>query len=90
MVISKGARHNMSAKTNLNITLDKTLIRMIDIDRGQEPRSTFINRVLAVVLKKSQETFDWGKENTLAEEDIKAGRVKKFSNKDKAVEWLKS
>lgn len=80
----------MSAKTNLNITLDKDIIRMIDIDRGQEPRSTFINRILAMALKESQDIFDWGKENALAERDIQSGRVKKFSNKDKAVEWLKS
>ncbi|MBI3601600.1 MAG: hypothetical protein HY209_01715 [Candidatus Omnitrophica bacterium] len=80
----------MLSKTNLNITLDKDLIRIIDTDRGQTPRSSFINSILSRFFKKSHEIFDWGEENRLAEQDIKAGRVKKFSNKNEAMKWLKN
>ena len=80
----------MAAKTNVNVTLDKDVIRMIDMDRGQQPRSSFINSVLAKFFKKNLDVFDWGKENQLAEQDIKSGNVKKFSGKDKAMKWLKS
>jgi len=80
----------MSNKTNVNITLDKELIRLVDMDRGQVPRSSFINKVLSKFFKKSHEIFDWGQEHHLAEEDIKAGRTKKFSNKNEALKWLKS
>ena len=80
----------MASKTNLNITLDKELIRLIDTDRGQTPRSSFINAILSKFFKKSHQVFDWGQENHHAQEDIKAGRVKKFSNKDEAMKWLKN
>jgi hypothetical protein len=38
---------------------------------------------------KNYQIFDWRKEDHLAEEDIKAGRVKKFTNKTEALKWLK-
>ena len=80
----------MSNKTNLNITLDKDLIRLIDMDRGQAPRSSFINGVLSKFFKKSHEVFDWGEEHRLAEEDIQSGNIKKFSTKEDSLKWLKS
>ncbi len=80
----------MATKTNLNVTLDKNVVRMIDMDRGQRPRSSFINSILSKFFKKNLEVFDWGKESQLAEEDIKLGNVKKFSDKDKAMKWLKN
>ncbi len=80
----------MTNKSNVNITLDKEIIRLIDMDRGQKPRSSFINSVLLKFFKKNHEIFDWGEENRLAEEDIKAGRVKKFANKNEAMKWLKN
>ncbi len=80
----------MANKTNLNITLDKEVIKQIDMDRGQAPRSSFINAILLKFLKKNHDIFDWGKENQLAQDDIKAGKVKKFSSKSEAMKWLKS
>ena len=80
----------MATKTNVNITLDQEIIRLIDMDRGQTPRSSFINLILGKFFKKSHEVFDWGKENQLAEGDIKAKRVKKFATSKEAVKWLKS
>ena len=80
----------MATKTNINITLDKELIRLIDMDRGQKPRSSFINMVLSMFLKKKLEAFDWQKENELAQEDIKSGKIKKFSSKNEAIKWLKN
>ena len=80
----------MSKKAHVNITLDESVLRWIDMDRGQEPRSSFINHVLARLFKKHQQLFDWAKEDQLAEEDIKGGRVKKFADKKKAIQWLKS
>ena len=80
----------MANKTNVNITLDKDLVRLIDMDRGQKPRSSFINAVLSKFFKKDRAIFDWGKENHAAEEDIKTGRVKKFADQHEAVKWLKN
>ena len=80
----------MSNKSNVNITLDKDVIRLVDMDRGQQPRSSFINSILSKFLKKNKVIFDWGEESRLAEEDIKTGRVKKFSSKHEAVKWLKN
>ena len=80
----------MSNKTNVNITLDRDLIKVIDADRGQTPRSSFINLVLLKFFKKSHAIFDWGQEDRLAQEDIKAGRTKKFRSKQEAMKWLKS
>jgi hypothetical protein len=80
----------MGYKTNLNITVDKELVRLIDMDRGQAPRSSFINNILLKFFKKSHEVFDWGEEHRLAEEDIKSGNVRKFTNKENSLKWLKS
>ncbi len=80
----------MATKTNLNITLDKEVIKQIDMDRGQMPRSSFINTILAKFFKKSHEVFDWGVENQLVQKDIETGNVKKFSSKDEAMKWLKN
>ena len=80
----------MATKTNVNVTLDKDVIHMIDMDRGQQPRSSFINSVLAKFFKKNLGVFDWGKEDQLAAQDIKSGNIKKFSDKNKAMKWLKS
>lgn len=43
---------------------------------------------LKVYSKISNFIFDWIKENTLSQKDIKAGRVKKFANKNEAIKWL--
>ncbi len=80
----------MTTKTNLNITLDKELIQLIDSDRGQAPRSSFINAILIKFFKKNHAIFDWGEETKLADEDIKSGKVKKFTSKNEAMKWLKS
>lgn len=80
----------MSQKTHINITLDSTVIQWIDILRGQQPRSTFINRMLSKHCDKAQDMFNWAEESKLAEEDVKQGRVKKFTDHKKAVKWLKS
>jgi hypothetical protein len=80
----------MATKTNLNITLDKELIKLIDTDRGQTPRSSFINSILSKFFKKSHQIFDWGEENRLAQEDLKVGRAKKFATKSEAMKWLKN
>ena len=77
-------------KTHINLTLDQSIIHWIDMDRGQLPRSTFINRVLDKVSKKNLALFDWKKEEAQADEDIKKGRVRKFTSKDQALKWLKS
>ena len=80
----------MATKTNVNVTLDKDIVRMVDMDRGQQPRSSFINSVLSRFFKKNLGVFDWGRENRLAEQDIRPGNVKKFSDKNKAMKWLKN
>ena len=48
----------MTTKTNVNITLDKNIIHLIDMDRGQVPRSSFINSILSKFFKKNQAIFD--------------------------------
>ncbi len=80
----------MANKTNLNITLDKNIIKLIDTDRGQTPRSSFINSILSKFFKKSHEAFNWNEENQIAEEEIKTGKTKKFSSKTEAMKWLKN
>ena len=80
----------MATKTNVNITLDKEVIKQIDMDRGQMPRSSFINKILSRFFKKSYKVFDWGVEDQLAEKDIQAGNIKRFSNKNEAMRWLKN
>ena len=77
-------------KTHINITLDETLLKWIDMDRGQEPRSSFINKILSKIFDKNKALFDWDKEEKKAEEDIKKHRVHKFKNSQEAVKWLKS
>ncbi len=80
----------MPYKIHVNVTLDPGILQWIDMDRGQEPRSTFINKILKKISTKHQKLFDWAKEDQAAEEDIKAGRTRKFKNKDEAMKWLKS
>ncbi|MBI4846138.1 MAG: hypothetical protein HY810_06685 [Candidatus Omnitrophica bacterium] len=80
----------MPQKTHVNITLDNSIVHWIDILRGQQPRSAFINKMLAKYCDKAQEQFNWEEEGRQAEEDIKKGKVKKFSDHKKAVKWLKS
>ena len=80
----------MFKNAHVNITLDESLLHWIDMDRGQIPRSTFINRVLAKISKKHLDLFDWKEEDLKAREDIKKARVRKFKNKDEAIKWLKS
>lgn len=80
----------MATKANVNITLDKEVIKMIDMDRGQLPRSSFINTILAKFFHKNHKVFDWGTEHELAQKDINAGKVKKFANKNEAMKWLKN
>lgn len=80
----------MHRKEHVNITLDSDVLKWLDTLRGQKPRSTFINSVLSRFCSKSQKLFDWEKEEKLADEDIKKGRVHKFKGNKKAVQWLKS
>lgn len=79
----------MTLKAHVNITLDEPLLHWVDTLRGQEPRSTFINQVLLRASQKSKSIFDWDLEERLAEEDIKAGRIKKFKRAKDAIKWLK-
>jgi hypothetical protein len=80
----------MAKKTHVNLTLDSKVIQWIDILRGQQPRSTFINETLSKYCNKAQDMFDWQKEDKLADEDIKTGKVKKFTDHKKAIKWLNS
>lgn len=80
----------MSYKAHINLTVDPSIISWIDTLRGQEPRSTFINRILSIICSKSQKVFNWEEEGLKAEKDIKKGRVHKFSTAEEAIKWLKS
>jgi len=80
----------MHSKTHINITLDATVLSWIDLLRGQNPRSTFINSVLNKFCGKEQEIFDWAVESKKADADIQKGRVHKFTDSKKAIAWLKS
>ena len=79
----------MYRKAHINITLDGHVLSWIDTLRGQDPRSTFINKILAVFCTKSRNVFDWEEENRKAEEDIRHGRVHKFQTPQAAIQWLK-
>ncbi len=79
----------MYRKAHINITLDDQILNWIDTLRGQDPRSTFINKILAAFCTKSRNVFDWGEENRRAEEDIRHGRVRKFRTPQAAIQWLK-
>lgn len=39
--------------------------------------------------EKSKKIFDWNLEEKLADEDLKAGRIKVFKNSRKAMQWLR-
>ena len=79
----------MAEKFHINITIDQAILHWVDMLRGQTPRSTFINRLLASLSKKSKDVFDWDLEERLADEDIKEGRVHAFTNAKEAVKWLR-
>lgn len=78
------------SKTHINLTIDQAILHWIDTLRGQIPRSRFINRILLGLSRKSKEVFDWDFEEHLADEDIRHGRVHKFSTAKEATKWLKS
>ena len=80
----------MYRKTHINITLDSQLLNWIDSLRGQEPRSTFINLILSKFYAKTKGLFDWEMESKESEEDIRQGHIHRFSDPQKAIEWLKS
>ena len=80
----------METKMHVNLTLDPGLLKWIDMDRGQTPRSTFINQVLSLVFTRRMKTFNWSEETARADDDIAKGRVKKFKTASGAVAWLKS
>lgn len=79
----------MDRKAHINITLDDRVLSWIDTLRGQDPRSTFINRILAAFCTKSRDVFDWEQESQKAEEDIRQGRVHKFRTPQAAIQWLR-
>ena len=80
----------MDKKAHINITLDGRVLGWIDTLRGQEPRSSFINRILCAFQWKSQKIFDWEEESQKAGEDIQHGRVHRFKTPEQAIRWLKS
>ena len=77
-------------KSHINITLDSSILSWIDTLRGQNPRSTFINKILARFYSQTQSVFDWGEEGAKADTDIKKGNIHKFTGPDSAIKWLKS
>ena len=77
-------------KEHLNLTLDVSVVNWIDMFRGQVPRSTFINRVLSKIYAETRQVFNWEEEEAKADEDIKMGRVHKFSSAEDAIKWLRS
>lgn len=79
----------MNQKAHINITLDNQLLSWIDTLRGQDPRSTFINKILAAFCTKTRNVFDWEAESMKAEEDIRQGRVHKFRTPQAALQWLR-
>ena len=79
----------MSKKTHINLTVDSSILNWIDTLRGQEPRSTFINHILSIICGKAKKAFNWEEEEKKAEQDIKKGRVHKFSTAEDAIKWLK-
>ncbi len=80
----------MHSKEHINITVASAVLSWIDRLRGQSPRSTFINFVLDKFCAKEQDVFDWAVESKKSDADIQKGRVHKFKDPKKAVEWLKS
>ena len=79
----------MGRKAHINITLDDHILDWIDTLRGQNPRSTFINKILAAFCTKSRDVFNWEEEGRMADEDIRHGRVRKFQTPQDALRWLK-
>ena len=80
----------METKAHVNLTLDPGLLKWIDMDRGQTPRSTFINQVLSRVFTRRLKDFNWSQETARADNDMAKGRVKKFKTTSEAIKWLKS
>lgn len=80
----------MANKEHVNITLDPSILSWIDTLRGQEPRSTFINKILNRICAQTQEVFNWEEEGAKSEKDIKNGHVRKFHSSQEALQWLKS
>jgi hypothetical protein len=80
----------MDRKSHINITVDNRLLSWVDTLRGQSPRSTFINHVLSRFYTQTQNLFDWEEEAKVSEQDLRKGRVHKFSDSQKALQWLKS
>ena len=79
----------MDRKAHINITLDGHVLSWIDTFRGQDPRSAFINKILAAFCTKSRNVFNWEEEGRMADEDIRHGRVRKFQTPQEAIRWLK-
>ncbi len=79
----------MINKLHVNLTMDRTILEWVDALRGQMPRSAFINKLLSKLSKQSKDVFDWDLEEKLADEDIKNGKVKSFSNTKDAIKWLR-
>lgn len=77
-------------KTHINLTLSPFVLDWIDTLRGQEPRSTFIDRILSMICADTQKAFNWEEEEIRTEEDIKKGRVHKFKTAKDAIKWLRS
>ena len=80
----------METKAHVNLTLDPDLLKWIDMDRGQMPRSTFINQILSRIFTRRLKNFNWSEETAMADNDIAKGRVKKFKTASEAIKWLKS
>lgn len=79
----------MPHKAHINLTVDPVIVNWIDTLRGQEPRSTFINRILSLICSKSQKAFNWEEEELKSDKDIKKGRLHKFTSAENAIKWLK-
>ncbi len=79
----------MDRKAHINITLDDRVLDWIDTLRGQDPRSTFINKILAAFCTKSRDVFNWEEETRMADEDVRHERVHKFQTPQDALRWLK-
>lgn len=77
-------------KAQISVTIDETILHWIDNERHNINRSNFINSLLQKKYDEFKKQFDWEKEEQLAEEDIKQGRVKKCKTAEEAIEWLNS
>ena len=80
----------MNSKAHINITIDSPVLNWVDRLRGQSPRSTFINHILHQFCHKKTEVFDWDVEDKKADTDLAKGRIHKFADSKKAIQWLKS